>query len=289
MWYVDEDGEKAIRTRDDFLKDKASVINNSENNKTVLCYLHLNNTREIEIIVFVEHMKYNHSLPIKNMEIETPKSDASIRFNNIADGQTNALQVTEPRILSKEDNKIFFKESIAFNNETINKTDRSYTQYILVSNGSKHSMRKLLLKAEAPNSDVNIRLIIFKEDNLKKNRIIVFFADSNDDPNIRYAIAQQVSCNEANFKNASADSLNSKEIKNALDGTTLNIKCLDYGSGFPATEQDTCPKSPENPHEITITHGDATQKVAVYNSTWRSSVCYEILGDFYFNLFLGIV
>ena len=270
---------ESAKIRDNFLKSEESDINNF-GNKKICCKITLNSDPEIERVE-VKIGEYQLDLENSNWD-QTLFSNESITFNNIANGQANTLQVSKPRILPGENSKIFFEESIAYNatNKTITETDGTYTQYILVSNGSNHSIRKLLLKAEAPNSDVNISLIIFKEDNLTKNRIIVFFADSNDDPNIRYATAQQVGCNETNFKNASADSLDPKEIKNALDGTTLDIKCLTYNSSFQTTEQDICPKSPKNPHEITITHGDATQKVAVYNSTWKSSVCYKILGNF---------
>ena len=179
--------------------------------------------------------------------------------------------------MEKEGFRVFFKQSIACD-KTINNTDGTYIQYILVSHGSNYRIRKLSLKAESPNLDVNINLIVFKEDNLNNNRIIVFFADSNDDTNIRYAVAQQVDC--TNFKNAGSNFLDLSEIKNALDKTALNIKCLTYDSSFSTTKEDTCSKIPNNSHNITITHENVRKKVAVYNSTWKTSVCYKVFGNF---------
>ena len=204
----------------------------------------------------------------------------------IKNGQTNAFSITEPRIVTlsgenvlppSESPQVFFKESIA---QKVDEEGRQ-NQYILVLDDILPSFIKLTLKKctldahECLNGNSKV---VFKVDHLDESRIIVFSAATLKDTQIEYATAVKDDCDENNLKNASSKSPATSNDIQTISGeiSKLSFQCLNYDDGVMTKSKDTCPTYPLDVHRFKIEHEGVIKIVTVYNSTFKTSVCYKI-------------
>ena len=189
--------------------------------------------------------------------------------------------ISKPRILTIRGSKVFFNESIA-SDLTTDEDDSRYTQYILVSNEPDHSIiRKLSLKAKAPDSTQDLDpIVVVKRDFLCKRRIIVFFGAALDDSDLSYATAEQVKCDERHLVLLSS-SLRTQDIEKVINDKTFNFNCQNYDLFRIPKNEDNCSDNPKDPQNVKITHGGVEKEVLVYRSTSNTSICYKFeLGNF---------
>jgi len=212
-------------------------------------------------------------------KLKFPQSGAAdITLQDIENGETNVLRVTEARIVTPSDkiSRVFFKESIAYDQRA--DKDGTQTQYILISEKSEQKVKKLTLIPKAPNLPVKIDMIVvFKIDHSDESRIIVFSAATLEDTQINYATAREVAYNEHRLKSKSG-SRHSTAIKEAISReiTELGFQCLEYDDDVMTESKDRCPTNPQTNHSIKINYRSAERTVTVYSSTFNTSVCYEL-------------
>ena len=220
--------------------------------------------------------------------LEFPQSgNDEITLNDFSD---NSIVFQQRNVVLQKGIKAFvpviFTQSIAIK-ITINSydSDERYIQYILVSSNSGLNIKKVSLEHASPNLLGNSNpIIVTKQFSTYDHKVIVFFATDLNDKSISYTLTEQFECNADNFKKAIADSsLEPNQIQDAIGLIGLKFDCLIYDRSDDITRtNDPCPETPNNPHYIQINPEGI--HVAVYNSTWRTSVCYKI-GNYCLNFF----
>jgi len=253
------------KLRNKFLNnDKNVEIVDLEHDESILCQIGTYSQR-----TYVDFEKRS-GLTIEERTTLSLADDA-IKLKNIQDDTIISLT----RLLSERGSKLFFEQSIALDTATTNE-GTAYTQYILVSENSEKKVKKFTLIKKAPSKPDLI--VVFKKDHLNSNRIIAFSAATLEDTQINYATAQKVYCNKDSFKSKSGSHNVRTEIKDAINGeiSKLGFKCLKYDDGVMTESKDRCPTNPQTNHSFKINYKDAERTITIYNSTFNTSVCFEL-------------
>ena len=277
------------------------IIIKVENIREYICIIEAN-TREGKIYLYDTLITVDDPLPELHAKCEL--NESGIKFEKKS-GKNKTQNVTYLKFSQSGnyeitlnyflDNLLIFKlrdvdstwlsRSIAIKLEIDNSLER-YSQYILVESDLGRNIKKLSLKYASPNLLVNSNPIIATKKHPNENSVAVFFGTDLNEKIISFTSARQSVCNADNLKNAIANSpLDTNQIQDAIGRFGLTFYCLRYQRSDDITRtNDPCPETPNNPHYIQINPGDI--QVAVYNSTWRSSLCYSIVYIFQiFNYF----
>ena len=205
-----------------------------------------------------------------------------LTIQDIANGSNLSL----PRILSKMNSLVFFKEANGYELK-----DTCYLQFILGSDGYEPNVKSLNMRhlthdskpnlnlSKTPNSTQdNGQIFVPINDHLNSNWTIVFFANF-DNWSTNYSQVRRHACSEDKFVSVGI-SHNLSIIK-----LNLTFKCADYASNFTITGNDTCPKFPKKVLKKEVLNSKIN--VSFYFSTWESFVCYKIdLGNLSISEFL---
>ena len=220
-------------------------------------------------------------------ELLLPQATAAdIKLQDIENGRTNALPVSEPRIVtpSGESSRILFKESIGYHvRESIK--EGTEIQYILISAGSTYNIERLTLKMCTLSAVECVRgksKVVFKIDHIRKGKLIVFFDTPPIWSNIiGYIILNEKPCTAWNlFAKNSSETLNQGEKADLVEVIKKvgELYCASYPSAsVTGLSDDSCPDVPKTPVKTRISN----KTVAIFSSTLKSKICYAfVVGNF---------
>ena len=223
----------------------------------------------------------------KRREKKNPYNNDKLIFVKIRDILNK--KITLPRILNTMNSRVFFRETIAYD-ENPKGDDDSYEQTIIPAWGSNNQSRRLVLipstsyskealdLSKLPNSLQGKKKLYFvlRKDHLNPDTMIIFFARLKDEK-IKYAIIKSENCTRWVSKN-------DIPFEKMIDFLTIaeeNFKCLNYSTYFTTSGPDTCPENPE----YTLDLGYAK----AFNSTWRTFVCFKYVDSGSFNDFRVLI
>ena len=258
--------------RENFLNSGTKVRHEGE---IVSCYIVSGDNG----YVYFQEYEYIEEEPITlYKKLTFPRSAAAdITLQDIENGRTNVLPVTEPRIVTPSggSSRILFKESIAYDQRGEEGTE---IQYILISAVSTYNIKRLTLRKctlDAVQCVNGKSKVVLEIDHFKKDKVIIFFESTFGVPNeIGYTIADILQpCAAENLlaKNSVELKQNEKDALVEVIKKNENFNCVsDLSASIRDLGDDSCPDVPKT--AVTTRISDKT--VAIFSSTSKSKFCY---------------